>query len=244
VSMANALADDSIKWPLRPSVSSPWQDVDRLSSSCNWAEFAASARGPVILPFRALPSSQGEARRNQPTLSTQEFATEWDDSRSSANVDDSPFSDLQRERLRDVTDELTRVANTPLRFCAERLLHLVESSAEDWPTAELPTVQAIKSFMRILSGLPTVRTPGITLSDGGQIWAQWRRNDVTVALVLGAGGLPTIAALLPDAARLGRCTHFNFTGSEEESVKRLITDPALRSVCLDTEAVDSRGAEY
>lgn len=152
----------------------------------------------------------------------------WLTDESTLDFDCSPIRDFREERIQEARHATAELAADGHAETANRLNDLIDMANADWPHTDIPSSQAIQTLRRLLRRLRDLRPPDITLTDTGQLWTQWTSGDTQVALIIGAEGVPAIAALLPDLGSIGRAAHFNFYGSEDQVAGRLISDPLLR----------------
>lgn len=148
------------------------------------------------------------------------------------DLDSTPIRGFLKERIRRAKRAVSSTVGIDNVRLSSRLEQLTDLAAEDWPAVEIPSEESIRSLARMLSRLGDAAMPSVTLTNGGQLWAEWTSASGKVALIVGSEGAPAIAALLPDKGTIGRPSHLNFCGSEEEVTSRLLNDRELHSVLL------------
>lgn len=143
----------------------------------------------------------------------------------------SPLEQFQQDKVRYAKAVTQQLRNVNDRFTphASRILDLVDAAAEEYPETDIPSPATITAFSQVLSRMPDMRPPELSLLSSGALWLSWRDA------AYGSGGMAifqdctaSFAMLLLNPQRPNRPEHFNVSGALDSVLRDMIGHASTR----------------
>lgn len=137
----------------------------------------------------------------------------------------SPFDELFVTRIDEAEYTLASESSRQnlIPNLVVRLEDLIAAAKEEYPETKIPTPQSISSALTFFASNPQLREPTLSLTPGGNVWAEWRIGaNRSAAIEFLRNGSLIIAAIYPDPVETWRRTSLagNFSFRDVRTLMR------------------------